>query len=250
MRVAPPKAIHSYVDFCSKELEHSIRAHGGQLISSKLVEALKVDNSNKSAGVERRKCYVIGWGCFTKSHLLIHPLLAQVKRQDLCDVVEVTPVWFKTCLSEQKCVSAEQLPVLFKPKSWPIRSLIGARGGKQREAKNSESGGGKATTATLPRQLRVSVTGLTGSRRAATVHLLEAMGAFFDDSMRTSTTHLVCSTRKGSGLKFEKAIQWKLHVVTVEWLYHVAQYGYSGENNNGSEGCECRFSVVPSSVAK
>lgn len=225
LRVAPPPGA---VDFDSKELERSIRAHSGQILSLKVVDALKVDRHDGGSGNRRRskrKCYVVSWGGYTAAHLEMHPLVAQIKRHELCTVHLVTPIWLFTCVTERRAVTPTRVPDLFVPSLRPLHSL-------QLKEKSS-------TNASAP--LRISITGFSGSQRTGLGHLIDALGAAFDDSMRTSTTHLVCG--KADGQKYEKALQWKLKIVSVEWLYHVAKFGYSGENGKDGAGCEARFPV-------
>lgn len=231
LRVSPPSWA---VDFDSNDLEKSIRAHGGQMLSLKLLEALKIDGATiKTSQEAKRKCYVVCWGGYTSAHLEIHPLLAQVKRHALCDLLEVTPIWLQTCFSEHKIISPSRLPIIFVPGSRPIRSL-------------SKIDGATKTTSTKVATIRLSITGFSGSKRTAIIHLIEAMGLAYDNSMRTSTTHLIC--REANGPKYEKAVEWKLRIVSIDWLYHIAQHGYSGENGPDGTGCESRFAVIDSSA--
>jgi hypothetical protein len=37
-------------------------------------------------------------------------------------------------------------------------------------------------------------------------------------------THLLCPSR--SGLKYDKALQWKVTVVDMDWLYNIAKEGH------------------------
>jgi hypothetical protein len=247
LRVAPPAGA---VDFDSQQIEQSIRSHAGQILSLKLLEALKVDrraaakDKDKNINGSKRKCYVVCWGHgHTASQLTIHPLLSQVRRHDLCDLVQVTPVWLQTCCSEEKVVGVDRCPIILGPQKWPIQSLVVDNGNKNdggfaKENKGSKGSGGSSTTGS---KLRISVTGFSGSRRSAMIHLIQAMGATYDDSMRTSTTHLIF--RESSGPKYEKALEWKLHVVTIDWLYHIAEYGYIGKSGKKGFGCESRFSL-------
>lgn len=232
LRVAPPDGT---VDFDSQQLEQSIRTHAGQMLSMKLLEALKVDRraAAKDKNSIKRKCYVVCWGGgHTASHLTIHPLLSQVRRHDLCDLVEVTPVWLQTCCSEEKVVVVDRCPIALSPQKWPIQSLVDENDGVSKENKGTKGG--------VSSMLRISVTGFSGSRRSAMIHLIQAMGATYDDAMRTTTTHLIC--RESSGQKYEKALQWKLHVVKIDWLYYIAEHGYSGQTGKKGFGCESRFS--------
>jgi hypothetical protein len=91
----------------------------------------------------------------------------------------------------------------------------------------------------LPKSVRISITGFVGSKRTALIQLIQAI-ATYDDAMRTSTTHLIC--KEASGNKYDKALEWKLHIVSQEWLYHVMEYGYSGAEKQ-EEGCESQFSL-------
>lgn len=248
LRVAPPVGA---VDFDSQQIEQSIRTHAGQMLSLKLLEALKVDrraaakDKDKNISGSKRKCFVVCWGHtgHTASQLTIHPLLSQVRRHNLCELVQVTPVWLKTCCSEDKVVGVDRCPFILSPQKWPIQSLVVENGnnndgGFAKEKKGSKGSGGSSPTGS---KLRISVTGFSGSRRSAMIHLIQAMGATYDDSMRTSTTHLIFRERLGP--KYEKALEWKLHVVTIDWLYHIAEYGYSGKSGKKGFGCESRFSL-------
>lgn len=218
LRVSPPSWA---VDFDSPHLERAIRAHGGQLLSPKMVEALKIDAAGGAA--PKRRCYVIGWGGYTPSHMEIHPLLSQVKRHGLCHMEQVTPIWLHTCLTEERVVTPSRVPEIFCPDSRPIHKLVDKK---------------LDDTPTV----RVSVTGLSGSQRTAVMHLVEAMGARYDDALKSSTTHLIC--RAPEGAKYWKAVEWNLHRITIEWLYHVAAYGLAGENGTAGQGCEDRFPIV------
>lgn len=64
--------------------------------------------------------------------------------------------------------------------------------------------------------------------------MLQEIGAGYTDNLTSKNTHLIC--KYAVGKKYEKACEWGLHVVSVEWLYHVMRYGYK-------EGCEGEFSL-------
>lgn len=243
LRVVPPSWA---VDFDPNELETLIRTNGGQLLSQKMMEALKVDQapgkSNPNASLTltascsaKRTCYVIGWGGYSSSHLDIHPLLSQVKRHALCHVVEVTPIWLLACQSEQRLIlPTSRNPDLFVPGKRPIHRL-----GDLVVPRSSQSTAlnGKADKA---RPLRISVTGFSGSTRSALVHAIQALGVAYDDAMHTSTTHLIC--REAKGQKYAKAVEWGIQCVSMDWLYHVMKYGYQGERGDPG-GCEATFPV-------
>lgn len=245
LRVTPPEWA---VDFDSKQIEHDILSNGGKLLSLKLVEALKVDNaptgclpsvaenSNlpRDATSVKRTCYVVAWGGATHSHLDIHPLLSQIKRQSLCHLVQVTPIWLSTCISEQRLLQPSRNPCLFEPGKRPIHWLVHPNAEKVLVAGDATSKDSKL------HEVRISVTGFSGSIRTALMHAIKAIGATYDDSLRSTTTHLIC--REASGAKYEKAVEWKLLVVSLEWLFHVMQYGFEGAKGLKG-GCESEFAI-------
>jgi hypothetical protein len=221
LRIAPP---HEVVDFDRDELEGISVSNGGQLLSAEHVAALRSDSAR---GAQRRQCYVVCWGSFDKSNLSIHSLVSQLKREDIAEVVLVTPVWLKTCAAESKVIPVARCPEMFSPDSTPLRKIGLVSQGKKMEEEEPS--------------IRITVTGYSGIRRKALKFLIEAMGAYYDDSLRPCTTHLIC--REPSGPKYEKAKEWKIHVVSIEWLYHVAEFGYQGAKKRSSKesGCELTF---------
>lgn len=213
VRLAPPIGA---LDFDASELTKQIISNGGQMLSAKVIDALRVDRRRKDAA--RRICYVIFWGGFTKTHMSIHPLLSQVQNEDLCTLVLVTPIWLKTCIVDGKLpASGNRKSILFQPQPWPFHLLH--------------------------KEIKLAVTGFVGSERTALIQLIRAVGASYTENMKPSNSHLIC--REAKGPKYEKAIEWKLHVVSVEWLYHVVQYGYGGEKGTDKTGCEHEFSLRP-----
>jgi NAD-dependent DNA ligase len=105
------------------------------------------------------------------------------------------------------------------------------------------SAGDATSEDTSRRAVRISVTGFSGSIRTALMHAIKAIGATYDDSMPSTTTQLIC--REATGAKYEKAVEWKLFVVSLEWLFHVMQYGFEGEKGMKG-GCESEFAIDPS----
>ena len=63
------------VDFDATELESIVRVHGGQMLTMKLLEAIKEDVKNK--GTQRRKCYVVCWGGAPR--LELNPTLSMLR---------------------------------------------------------------------------------------------------------------------------------------------------------------------------
>jgi hypothetical protein len=90
--------------------------------------------------------------------------------------------------------------------------------------------------------IKVSVTGFVGSERTGIIHVLRVLGALYTENMRSSNTHLICKETKGP--KYDKAVKWGLHVVSVNWLYHIMEYGLGGKDGDNETGCEDRFSLA------
>jgi hypothetical protein len=229
-RITPPDYA---VDFESKQLENIIRKHGGLLLSSSKVLQILQNEKAKNKTKKRRSCYVICWGGAMLSNAQFQTHFAQVQKQDLCDIYAVTPIWLYTCVSEQRLIPSHRLPEVFVPHDKPIHRFPSSRKRKHNLDDPKEQ---QATCGSSVGTIRVSVTGWSGTKRTAIIHMIEAMcpGAY-EDAMRTNTTHLICQ-EPPSGPKYEKAIEWKIPVVTVEWLYHVAKHGYV-------PGSEEQFSV-------
>ena len=204
VRVSPPDNV---VDFSRDEMEQLAMSHGGQNLSREIVDALRMD---KARDIAPRQCYVVCWGSYEESSLSINSLLAQMIKEDLGEVIQVTPVWMQTCIAEQKLISPSRYKEIFAPSSIPLRKL------QVQNAKKLEADAA----------VRVCATGYSGYRRKAISLLLESMGADYDDSLRPCTTHLIC--RDPSGSKYEKATEWNIPTVSIDWLYHVARFGYCG----------------------
>lgn len=222
MRLSPPP---DGVDYSIHKLEETIKSQSGQVLSSKLVDALHHDRLQGNQ--PKRKCYVVYWGGYTPAQQSVHPLLSRVIKLDICNVINVTPVWLEACVADQKPAVPERHPQLFQPKPWSFRKL-------PQERCSSSKGGG----------VMVAVTGFVGSERSGIVCLLRAIGATYTETMRNTNTHLICKENKGP--KYEKAVQWGLHVVGLDWLFHIVQFGYGGKDGSCTAGCEQRFSLVSS----
>lgn len=199
-----PAAVPDFaVDFDVTPLERSIRGYGGRILSTKLLEALKSDARDCHQPI-KRKLYVVCWGAYHPSHLEMHPLIGHITKQDLCQLVPVTPVWVQTCLSEGKVVSPRHFSSILCPSEWPWRSL----------------------TAT-----HISVSGFSGSKRTALIHFIRAVAAYDDTMVRGQTTHLIVIHPKGE--KYKKAKEWGIQIVSLEWLLHAVRCGI-GEKITGS----------------
>lgn len=221
VRLAPPQGA---VDFDASRLTQDIVSNGGQMVSQKVVDALRIDQRQASAAA-KRTCFVVFWGGYTKTHISIHALLSQVSKDDLCTLVPVSVIWLKAAIADGKLPSRSKQPLLFQPQPWPLRQLN-----------------------QVGKTMKLSVTGFVHSERTAVIQLIRAVGASYTENMKPSNSHLIC--RQAQGPKYEKAIEWNLYIVSIEWLYHVVRYGYGGEKGTEKTGCEHEFSLVPSSVPK
>lgn len=212
IRLAPPDGA---VDFDFGELTTDFVSNGGQMLTSKIIEALRTDKKGRDA--TRRNCYVVFWGGYTPTHLAIHPLVSQVQKEDLCRIVLVTPIWLRASIADGKVISVSRQKLLFHPQAWPLQKLP-------------------------PHLLKISITGFVKPERTAIYQLINAIGATSTENLSRDNTHLIC--REAKGPKYEKAQVWRLHVVTVDWIYHIARFGYGGESSSGDNlkvGCEDKF---------
>lgn len=202
VRIAPPEGC---VDWNPEELESTICTHGGQMLSLKVLDALRSDQSKHD--VARRTVYVVSWGGYTSLHASLHPMLAHIQKENICLVVPVTPVWLKTAVVEQRMAIPNRRPILFQPQAWPF--------------------------AMISKSIQIAVTGFAGSERTGMMHLIEAMGATYTANLKPQNTHVICKESKGP--KYVKAVEWKVHTVTVEWLHHVARYGFLHRDGSSEE---------------
>jgi len=91
------------------------------------------------------------------------------------------------------------------------------------------------------RKPQVSLTGFQGTEKAVIIHLIEVIGGVYHNNMSNINTHLVFK-KNATGLKLQKANEWGLNVVSIQWLYHVLEHSYNGVHND-ENGCEKRFSL-------
>ena len=67
--------------------------------------------------------------------------------------------------------------------------------------------------------LEISVSGFNGTERMHLKLLIGISGAKYTGNLsRYRNSHLICA--RPSGTKLSKALEWKLHVVTLSWLLH------------------------------
>ncbi|MGK3751684.1 MAG: hypothetical protein ACI8RD_003985 [Bacillariaceae sp.] len=230
------------VEYDINEQETFIKAHGGQILSMKLLDALWADANNKNTVIgtngssstkttkkatsssSKRKCHIVCWGgC--PPRLDTSPLVSQLQRHDLCELILVTPIWVQACVSMKKRIQPERMPLVLMPQSWPMKSL------DDDDDDNDNV-----------RKLEISLTGFQGTEKAVIIHLIEAIGGVYHNNMSNINTHLIFK-KNATGLKLQKANEWGLHVVSIQWLYHVLEYGYGGDKND-KLGCEKIFSLA------
>ncbi len=153
----------------------------------------------------------------------------------------VTPLWVTTCVEEKRIVRPEEF-LFFQPLSWNMKRLFPIAlepNLKDREVVDCNDNTMK---------LRVAVSGFVGAEREGLLQTLQAIGTVYTDSLKQSNTHLICKVPEGA--KYKRAKEWGIHIVTVDWLYHIARYGYFGKNGPHDSkrglpiGCEGQFSLV------
>mmetsp|Transcript_40549 Transcript_40549/g.60760 ORF Transcript_40549/g.60760 Transcript_40549/m.60760 type:complete len:818 (-) Transcript_40549:2985-5438(-) len=204
--------------------------------------------------------------------LQCHPLLSELiplssssKRQTLrIRIVSVTPTWVSSCIKRKWEIPPDEYPFLFQPlhfyvHCFPIGGIVPRQVPKRMRKKQQKEALAEESSLLSGRtKLRVALTGFVGLERIGIVHILQSMGAIYTEDLTYENTHLLCpettttagntSTKTNKSAKFEKACQWGLYVVSIDWLYHVMQYGYYGKEKKSLEeehGCEDLFSLVP-----
>ena len=241
VRPTPPSWAVSWMN--KSEFEDCITAHGGNLLTQPILSALRKSaaasnteddysrmgfstRSRSGAPLTDRVCYIVSSGGYPQDqNAAFHPLLGELMKENLCKVISVTPLWIKTSIAEKRDVNASHFPYLFQPQLHHIARLPPSV------------------------QITVAVSGFVGGERTGIRFLLEAIGATYTDNMSKRNTHLISKTT--SGPKYEKALEWKIKVVTVDWLRHITKHGYSGDGGGGgaddaghlTRGCEVRFSL-------
>ena len=215
--IVNPKAPSRTISYTKPQLESLITTNGGLLLTKQLFEAFKIDllSAAKNNSTISRKFYVVSCGGYgDANYVKLDPLLAELSK--LVKIISVTPIWIKACVGDNVNYNAEEYPSLFQPNLWPIRLLPPNNG------------------------LLVSLTGFVDASRYGIIWILREIGAGYTDNLARRNTHLIC--KDASGKKYEKGVEWGLHVVSLEWLMHVIRFGYM-------EGCEEEFSLVKEKAA-
>lgn len=226
--ILPPQQNHVSsvnVTFHADNIEKMIASHGGQILSKDGIRVLQRvsnnsntnPNSSTSASPtqvknEKRKCYLVHLsGPFDLEKTIEKDaLLRHISQRNLCNMIPVNAIWLQTCEASKMGIDPCQHEELFVPQSLPFRKL-----------KNGI-------------KLKVAVTGFMGAQRTAIRFTLVAIGAEYTENMSKENTHLIC--KEPTGPKYLKAVEWGLHVVTEDWLFHIVQFGHETE-------CERSYSL-------
>lgn len=210
--IVRPKPHDGTMSFEKAEMESLITSNGGLLLTKQLFDAIKTDiqSAYKNNTSISRNFYVVSSGGYG-DHTKLNPLLADLSKLGV-KFVSVTPIWVNGCIGDEVKYNAEEYSLLFQPQPWPIRLLP-------------------------PNNFLISLTGFVDASRYGIIWMLKAIGAEYTDNLKSKNTHLIC--KDASGKKYEKACEWGLHVISVEWLHHVVRFGYRND-------CEMQFSLVKS----
>lgn len=252
---------HDIVSFDVSTIRGVMELHGGQLLTKScltvLMEKAKERNKQQSPVI----CYVVVIGAIptqcnniSKNVISISDILdLGIKDSALLYIASdscaqssirfqlVTPLWVNACVEEGTVVRPEEF-IFFQPLTWNMKRL------PMHEVVPSCKEGGTIDSKDSTMKLRVAVSGFVGAEREGLLQTLQAIGAVYTNNLKISNTHLISKAREGA--KYNRAVEWGIHVVTVDWLYHIARYGYFGKNGrHGTQkgllvGCEDQFSLV------
>jgi hypothetical protein len=204
-----PDSTSNKTDSTTGKYENIVRFHGGQLLSRDGIRLLqnipKSIKGNASSGSKRKqipKCYLVHIsGPFNLEQAIKgDALLRHISQHNLCNIIPVNRIWLQTCDMCKAEISPYDYEKLFIPQNLPIRSI-------QNGVK-----------------LKIAVTGFKGVERIGLRNIVESIGAVYTDDMGSKNTHLIC--KEAVGPKYDKAIEWGLHVVSVDWLYRICYHGY------------------------
>jgi hypothetical protein len=208
----------NFVSFNSNNFQTSVVSHAGQILTNETLNQLGTDGES-SEGI--RLCFVVrGHGLLMQeTDLVSDVLLDKISKKSNMRMKEVSPLWIQTCIQSRMVVKADSYPMLFQPQAFPLHKL--------------------PLTLNEGKKLQISVTGFVGLERIGLKHLITCIGGLYTEKMSIQNTPLLWKEAKGP--KFSKAPEWKLHVITVEWLYHIIRHGYDGESAKSLSGCEEKF---------
>ncbi len=237
--------------------------HGGRLLTTNIVMTLhnKARDRQKQRSPKAAVCYVVVFGAIPpesenipKNVISVNDMLELgINDQALLELASdpctkrfirfklVTSLWVQTCVEEGTVVSPKDF-LFFQPLSWDIKRLPISLAPRRED--------GTANINESSFKLRIAVTGFVGAEREGLLQTLKAMGAVYTESLKTTNTHLISKVTEGA--KYNRAIEWGIHVVSVDWLYHIARYGFFGIGRQPDmqcevlTGCEDQFSLTKS----
>lgn len=224
--ISASKPTSGTLTFRYEDMESTIISHGGLILSKSLLLAIKNDCKKSSTFNTNRGYYVVSNSWVpTDGGASTLPLLAELSKSGI-KVVPVSLVWISACVNNDRKYDPTDYPLLFQPQTWPIRRLLKSHTSTKMGSRKEED------------RFLISVTGFVDSSRYGIMSMLDEIGADFTDNLTRKNTHLIC--KEGcQGLKYTKALEWGLHVVSIEWLYHIIRYGYV-------EGSESKFALTES----
>lgn len=241
----------------NSSIEKSIVSNGGTLLSNKFLDSLKTSIINSETNtMESCCCFVIFFhsleeNYIQKFHLLkdLHNLYyssssfdrpqdqSSVNRNSsnstTCEFIPINPNYIASCLIEKNAdLNPTKFPLLFQPTTWPVLKY------DHKNMKHDEE----------KKPMMVSITGFTGAQRYGIIQLLKQIGIPYTDSLHHRNSHLICidpPPQGSAGAKFKYAKDYStkqrpstyIHIVTVKWLYHIMQHGYT-------TNCEEPFSLL------
>lgn len=228
--VVPSKPAEGTLGIHAKTMEATLTNHGGLILSKPLLLATRQDAKAAATHNTRRNYYVVSSRWIQLNCAASFPLLAELSKMGI-RVVPVSPIWVAACVKNHLVFDPEEYPHLFQPQVWAVRLWSRPPPPASTAVAPEEQGG-----TSRDKEFSISVTGFVDSSRYGIVAALEAIrGPGFTDNLTRRNTHLIC--KEAQGRKYNKAVEWGLHAVSIEWLYHILRHGYK-------EGSEDRFSVV------
>ncbi|KAG8756889.1 hypothetical protein FRC12_010438 [Ceratobasidium sp. 428] len=76
--------------------------------------------------------------------------------------------------------------------------------------------------------IKLNWTGLNNDQESAAKRLVKVLGITVTETFAKRTnTHLLCGSK--SGIKYQKALQWSIPLVDMNWLYNIAKEGHIPE---------------------
>jgi len=242
-------------------IQSLIVLHGGQMLTSNVVEAERYRARQQQAS--QKKCFVVIFGPipfdFAEKNKIV------TSSQDILDLgienpslldfavdscptasvrfILVTPIWIRTCAQEGTEVNPEEFPLLFQPLPWNIKCLPSV-------APLSNEGTRTDSDTVEEIKVRVAVSGFIGVEREGLRQMIKTIGAAYTDTLKATNTHLIC--KEANGAKYHGAVKWGIHVVSADWLFHIARYGFFRELGRQEAcqpigvllGCEPKFGLV------